>query len=205
MTDSHNNSSLVIILALSTFLLTSCATGFVSFSAEDSNSKQPVDLRKASIMYAEPISPNLLFSLQRTLRERYRVLDLQPLPKELPIGKNYFIIHTHHEIKTSLASNIMLFTSFFTFAIMPGVWTENHTLGFTLTSGPDERNYQYSWHERSYSWLPLFFIPHDFDYSINGGNDYLQNEKLHTLDKIVTHFIDDATPFLISHMTQTGG
>jgi hypothetical protein len=151
-------------------------------------------------------SPELSFALEKTLRERYRIFDIQRLAKNAaPEDRNAFLVRIHGTNDSSIPGLAMAVLNFLSGAIIPATWRENYTLLFTVVA-PDgqEKSFHYSWSERVYSWLPMIVFGPKFTVNISTELNYYQDERLRILDEIMKRFMDDASRFILVRAAVTG-
>ncbi len=197
---------LLIVLIVAGLQLTGCSTmGFKSFSVEGPDQQQPpAKLEGLSIIYTtnRPLSRELSFAIEKTLRERYQVFDVRPLSgNAFPLARNSFLIRVDSQSHAPIPGQVMLGINFLTFAVIPATWSENHTMLVTLVA-PDgrEKDFRYFWSERGYSWLPMILFGPKYFMNISIETDLYQEERIEILSRIMARFLNEASPFILMHI-----
>jgi hypothetical protein len=183
-------------------MLSGCIAGYYSYkTANEIKTLTTEDIAEIKISYAGNSNSDLASSIERTLRERFRVININKI-EDKDFRKDPERIALRGTLKhedPSRASKIWFFTSFFSLAVIPAVINENATVTFeVIAPNGDEKTFRYEYTERFYSWLPfLFFSPDFFFVFMNGIDD---PKKLNeTFDQITSQFIVDANQFIVSH------
>jgi hypothetical protein len=199
----------VLILIAVSLQGAGCSTvGFKSFS-HDGTGEQHATAKLKGISFAykgdKYLSPEVAFALEKCLRERYHVVDIQPLaPNGSPADRNTVLIRIHSSGRYSLPGQVMMVLNFLSAAIVPATWSETTILEFTLTSPDGEKFFRYSWSERVYSWLPMILFGPKYALNLNAEMDQYQPERIRVLDDIMTRFLDEAAPFILFRSSGIG-
>ncbi len=189
--------------------LTGCAVGYRTFQTEDWNSTQPTpNLSNVKISYSYYHLPgfdeNIGGVVDGLLRSRFHILDIQS-KADIHNETDRFVISVMQVAgKTSLPGEFFGIASYFTFAVLPSFWDEDHSVVFTIIApGGEEKTYRYRLIERSYSWLPFLFFGPGFVVGGSGSYAFYDKEKhTKTLEDITAHFMMEAAPFLLSHLAR---
>jgi hypothetical protein len=207
-------SLLLVVLLMIMFNTAGCATGYATFSSDDSVvSGAPKDLSGVRISYSssyESVDGELLsaydkrdelldYSFEKTLRSRFNILDISktsslgttPKPNELRV-------HMSVTSTIPLFSQTWFIISALSFATIPAVATQENEMSFRLIApNAGEKNFQYTYSERVYSWLPFLFLRPGFILPLQ---DVYQEERVRIVSAITTRFMVEATPFIVTHL-----
>lgn len=176
-----------------------CAVGYMTFKTEDLDTTQPNGkMADVKISYNVP-DPFLRFSLERTLRGRFHVLDVQATSKTEP---ERFLINAKISSEMSPLNMAWFITSFLSFATIPAIVDDDRHIAFTVIApGGEEKTFRYQYTERLYSWMPfMFFGPGVF--ATTEGYDLYTEDRVKTFDEITTRFVTEAAPFILSRSKQ---
>lgn len=194
--------------------LTGCAVGYITFHKEDWNSAQPTPNLmnvKISRSYWEEQSPGFSIDkkidgfVDRILHSRFHILNIQPTPQTgIHNETDRFVIRVKQVVEEiSQPSKTWLVGSYFSFAALPAVWNQDHSIVFTIIApGGEEETYRYRYTERYYSWLPLlFFGPGYFAAGTTSGSNssFYEMDRAKILEDITARFITEAAPFILAH------
>jgi len=194
--------------------LTGCAVGYITFHTEDWHSTQPTPNLanvKISRSYWEEHSPGFSIDkkidgfVDRILHSRFHILDIQPTPQTgIHNETDRFVIRVKQVVEEiSQPGETWLVGGYFSFAVLPAVWNEDHSVAFNIIApGGEEKTYRYRYTERYYSWLPfLFFGPGYFAAGTTGGSNssFYEKDRAKILEDITARFMAEAAPFILSH------
>lgn len=181
--------------------LTACSAGYTVLSLDS----QPIPQRNTKLAdlkfnYIKDQTNNLLnLSLERTLRGDFNIIDLtHSLPNKDPQS---FEISFERTEKGSVVGLGLIIVHFFSAGIIPAIMNTEHSIVFSIiTPDGDSELFKYTFNERVYGWLPFLFLGADYYGTLNGGFDLNDEKRLVLYDELVTQFIIDATPFILSHI-----
>jgi len=203
---------LALILAIPLFI-NGCMVGYRTYKTERWEPTQPTEnIPSIKVSYGVTVDssaydfymPILLFSFERTLRERFHILDVQLIPEtDLNNDPERFNIRIHVSATEPPVENIWGMISGFSFSVIPGSMSETYTLEYTIIApGGDAKTFQYHYTKRGYSWLPFMLFGPQYLGTPGGTVDYSAPREIKVLDGITTHFMTEATPFILSHTAQ---
>ncbi len=185
--------------------LAGCAVGYITFKTEDHDAIQPYGkMANTKISYNVP-DPLLRFSLERTLRARFHLLDVQPTGNKEPNINNEsdrFLINAEKSSEPSPIYIVWGITSYLSFATIPAILDDDQYITFTIIApGGEEKTFRYQYTERLYSWMPFMFFGPGF-FATTEGYDLYMEDRVKTLDEITTRFVTEAATFILSRSTQ---
>jgi len=200
-------SLLFVPILLIPLHLSGCAIGYITFHTEHWETTEPPSQLDGVIISYNTDNESVSSSLERMLRGRFHVLDIQQTT-EAGLQNNapeQFIISVRTATgKLSTAEIAWAALSLLSCATIPVTVGEDFPITYTVIApGGDQRTFQYRYTERSYSWLPLLlFGPELFAVFPGGGpTDTYDDERVNMLDKITIRFLTEATPFILAHRT----
>jgi len=199
------------LLATLLFFLTGCFGGYATFSQrEQVTFVSSTKLEQISVLLVRPdpktlyywelkCSDELYFSLARTLRSKYNVVDMNSN------AQNRITIIAEHYPRNPITHRLHLneglwsFIHGVSFGMVPMIWNEKHSIVFNLTlpTKKDNKKFSYDYSIRYYSWLPFLLLDPGFIFS-EGWEDNYSEKRIELYDEITTRFIQEATPLILS-------
>lgn len=168
-----------------------CAVGWIAVGPAPGDApRAPRDW--SGLHFAVVGSPGDRFAATRVLRARHGVEDVHPGP---PRPGDFVLTLARGDVRSPGAA--LAAVSFFTFAAIPGVYTEEHEVRLSLASpGGARLDATGAVEERAVSWAPAFLLGANWTMGLNGGGDDADLDRLAAVEEVVGRFADAAEPFV---------
>jgi hypothetical protein len=185
--------------------LTGCAVGYITFHTEDWISAQPTpNLANVKVSCNDNGKiPQQCFSLERVLRSRFHILDIQSVPQTgIHSETKRFVIRPELAPDTYWGvGKISCYVP--SFSVIPGVCEKEYSIVFTIIAPEGEdKTFRYRYSERLYNWLPFAFFGAGYLGTFDTNRDYYGEDRTKILDDITARFMTEAAPFILSHVVR---